>query len=213
MLRQFENGTSRNVSNIVTGDETWICCYEPETKQQSQVWVFPDEDHPTKLVRGRSTKKKMVATFVRRSGHVATIALEDQRTVTAEWYSNTCLTAVFKKLRERRPRSGLSGLFLHQDNASSHNARLTSTFLEQQSMRVLPHPPYSPDLAPCNFFVFPKVKQALCGKRFDTPEDAVDAYHDVLESVTPSEWRYCFDKWFERMRTCVQARGIYVIWP
>jgi len=209
MLRRFENGTSRAVSNIITGDETWISSYEPETKRQSQVWVFPDEECPTKVVRGRSTKKKMVATFVRRSGHVATIALEDQRTVTAEWYTGTCLPVVFEKLREQRPRTGLSGLFLHQDNASSHTARQTSTFLEQQSMRVLPHPPYSPDLAPCDFFVFPKVKYALRGKRFDTPEDAVDAYRDVLDGVTPSEWCSCFEKWFERMRMCVQSHGVY----
>ena len=67
---------------MVSGDESWIYSYEPENKRQSAVWVFQDEEKPTKVIRSRSVSKKMVATFVSKSGHVATIPLEDRRTVT-----------------------------------------------------------------------------------------------------------------------------------
>ena len=107
---------------IVTCDETWVYCYEPERKCQSQVWAFPDEAPPTKVVRGRSTGKQMVASFFRRSGHVATVRLENQRKVTAGWYTGICLPQVIQSLRNSRPKSGVHGLTLHQDNASAHTA-------------------------------------------------------------------------------------------
>ncbi|GFT44493.1 HTH_48 domain-containing protein [Nephila pilipes] len=84
MLEKYIQGTSKAVYNIYTGDESWIYAYEPETKQQSTVWVFQDEAKPTKVVRGRSTSKQMIACFFSINGHVATVALEQSRTVNSE---------------------------------------------------------------------------------------------------------------------------------
>ena len=58
MLRKFDGGRFPHVWVIVTGDETWVYKYEPETKQLSEVWVFPDENPPVKLKRNRSVSKK-----------------------------------------------------------------------------------------------------------------------------------------------------------
>ena len=58
MPRQFDRGRSPRVWNIVTGDETWVYQYDPETKQQSAVWVFPDEKPPVKF----KTKQKCFQT-------------------------------------------------------------------------------------------------------------------------------------------------------
>ena len=57
MLRKFDRGRSPRVWDIVTGDETWVYQYDPETKQQSAVWVFPDEILPVKFKRNRSAFK------------------------------------------------------------------------------------------------------------------------------------------------------------
>ena len=95
ILKRFNNGDSRRVSDIVTGDETWIYPVDPETKRQSSVWIFPDEQPPTKVKRQRSFGKKMVATFFSTSSHLATVVLEDQRTVTAKWLTEVCLPQVF----------------------------------------------------------------------------------------------------------------------
>ena len=63
MLRKFDEGRSPRVWDIVAGDETWVCQYDPETKQQSAVWVFPDENPPVKFERNRSACKQMIASF------------------------------------------------------------------------------------------------------------------------------------------------------
>ncbi|RLU25238.1 hypothetical protein DMN91_003331 [Ooceraea biroi] len=64
MLKKFNRGRSHLVYNIVTGDETWIYSYEPESKQQSTVWVFQSEPKPTKVVRSRSAANEQEAKFV-----------------------------------------------------------------------------------------------------------------------------------------------------
>ena len=49
MLQKFDGGASKHVSDIVTGDESWIYGCEPESKQQSTAWVFQDKPNPTKV--------------------------------------------------------------------------------------------------------------------------------------------------------------------
>ncbi len=175
MLKKFDGGQSKRVWDIVTGDETWIYQYDPETKRQSSVWVFPGDTAPQKVKRARSVGKQMIATFFSRSGHVSTVALEGQRTVNAEWYTTVCLPEVFAVIENKKPGHGLRGLMLHHDNASAHTAATTLDFLATRGVQLVTHPPYSPDLAPCDFYLFPKIKERLRGKRFDSAEDAVTA--------------------------------------
>ena len=63
ILKKYNAGASNIVYKIVTGDESLIYAYEPESKQQSTVWVFQDEPNPTKFVRARSTSKRMIVCF------------------------------------------------------------------------------------------------------------------------------------------------------
>ena len=75
-LEKYNSGASKDVYKIVTGDESWNCAYEPETKQQSTVWVFEDELNPMKVVCGKITLKQMLAYFFCKTGHVATVPLK-----------------------------------------------------------------------------------------------------------------------------------------
>ena len=61
MLRKCDGGTSPCVWVIVTGEETWVYQYNLETKQQSEVWVFPNENPPVKFKRNGSASKQMIA--------------------------------------------------------------------------------------------------------------------------------------------------------
>ena len=72
---------------------------------------------------------------------------------------------------------------LHNDNAPSHTSVLTQQFLTKNKMAVTPHQTYSPDLAPCDFFLFPKMKLKLKGRRFDTIEDTQAESQRVLDTL------------------------------
>jgi hypothetical protein len=71
--KKFNGCDSNAVFDILTGDESWIYCYDPEIKRQSAPYVFPSQELPTKVKRGRSDGKKMVASFFGRRGNYATI--------------------------------------------------------------------------------------------------------------------------------------------
>lgn len=206
MIKKYNRGTSKAVYNIYTGDETWIYAYDPETKQQSTVWVFQDEPNPTKVVRARSTLKQMVACFFGINGHVATVPLENSRTVNSEWYTTICLPEVFEKIRKNSPQRRI---ILHHDNASCHKSAETNNFLEGQKIELTGHPPYSPDLAPNDFYLFPNIKNKLRGQRFSSREEAVDAFKTHVLDIPQSEWKKCFENWFHRMQKCIDHRGEY----
>jgi hypothetical protein len=80
MLNKFENGTSRYVSSILTGDETWLNFYDVPTKAQNKVWVFEHENMPLSVRKSRSMKSKMVAIFFTIRVVVECMVLETQKT-------------------------------------------------------------------------------------------------------------------------------------
>ena len=84
--KKYDGGASKDVYKIVTSDESWICAYEPEKKQQSTVWVFEPEPNPMKVVCGKITSKQMVPSFFCTTGHGTTVPLEHRSTVNSEWY-------------------------------------------------------------------------------------------------------------------------------
>ncbi|CAH1989727.1 unnamed protein product [Acanthoscelides obtectus] len=182
-LDRFNSGNSENVYSIVNSDKSWIYCYEPENKRQTAVWVFQGEENPTKVIRSRNVSKKMVATFVSRAGHIATIPLNEQITVTANWYTTICLPKVITELRKINPERRI---IFHQDNASSHTAQKTRQYLTEDNVELLDHPPYSPDI-----------------------KEAVEAFKNAVLDLPANEWNKCFENWFERMQMCINIRGEY----
>jgi hypothetical protein len=75
-------------------------------------------------------------------------------------------------------------LLLHRDNAPSHTSVLTQQFLAKSELVVIPHPPNPPDLAPCDFLPFPKMKLKLKGRRFDSIEEIQTESQRERESLT-----------------------------
>lgn len=71
-------------------------------------------------------------------------------------------------------------LLLH-DNAPVHKSRVVLAALHKSGFEIINHPPYSPELAPCNYYLFPNMKKELRGKKFSSDEeekDAVSAYFE-----------------------------------
>ena len=85
------------------------------------------------------------------------------------------LPSLEKKVIRYRPKSGLKGIKLHIDNARSHNSKMTMQSISNYKIVRIPHPPYSPDIAPCDFWLFGKLKEYLKGKRFDSETELFDA--------------------------------------
>jgi transposase len=77
-------------------------------------------------------------------------------------------------------------------------------------MAAIPHSPYSPDLAPCGFFFFPKMKLKLKGRWFDTIEEIQAELQRLLDTMTEMVFQEVFQKWRRRWDRCVHVGGNYV---
>jgi len=87
------------------------------------------------------------------------------QTVNQQFYIKV-LSKLSERVRRKRPELWRNGWILHQDNTPAHNALSVKQFLANKNISVLEHPPYSPDLASCDFYLFPKIKSVLKGTHF-----------------------------------------------
>ena len=94
-------------------------------------------------------------------------------------------------LRFRRNRPALfksCQWHFHQDNAPVHNSILVTDYLTKMGIKTLPHPPYSPDIAPCDFCLFLKLR----GCRYETIEEIKEALTKVTETLTQEDFNEAF---------------------
>ena len=92
-------------------------------------------------------------------------------TVKADFYCDV-LRRLHENVRRKRPQKWRNQkLFIQHDNTPAHRSFKVSQFLTKNNMTVIPHPPYSPNLGPCDFFLFPKLKLRMKCRTFDTTEE------------------------------------------
>jgi hypothetical protein len=82
-------------------------------------------------------------------------------------------------------------------------------FLAKKSILKLDHPPYSPDLAPCDFWLFPKRKTALKGHRFSDTANIQGHAATILNSIPEEEFQKCFQQWKHQLTKCTGAQQDY----
>jgi hypothetical protein len=74
---------------------------------------------------------------------------------------------------------------------------------------VLPQPPHSPDLAPADFFLLPKLKSTLKGRRFRTIQEITENSETELPAIPKKAYHDCFQKWQRRWEHCIKAGAEY----
>ena len=77
------------------------------------------------------------------------------------------------------------------------------------SIKTVPHRPYCPDFAPCDFLLFPKLKKKLRGCRYETIEEMKEAVTKVIDTLTLEDFHRVFQKLFEQYDKCIAAGGDY----
>ena len=109
-----------------------------------------------------------------------------------------------KRFCRKRPTLFKSGQWhFHQDNAPVHNSILVTDYLSKMGIKTVPQPPYSPDLAPCDFWLFPKLR----GFRFETIE-IKEVVMMVIDMLTQEDFHGAFQKLLEWYK-CIAAGGDY----
>ena len=127
------------------------------------------------------------------------------QTVNKEYYVEV-LREFRKRIGRKRPAHFKSGQWqFHQDNVPVHNSVLVRDYLTKMGIRTVSPSPYSPDYAPCDFWLFSKLR----GCRYETIEEMKEAVTKVIDTLTQEDFGGAFQKLLEQYNKCIAARGDY----
>ena len=112
-----------------------------------------------------------------------------------------------KGTRKRPELFANNSLILQHDNAPAHTALSVKEILATKQITVLEHPAYSPDLAPSDFFLFPKIKEILKGRHFDDIDDIRSNTTAALKDIPQNQFQNCFEGWTRRWHRCIASKG------
>lgn len=209
MLTRNEGMNGTFFSSIVTMDETWMPFFNPETKRQSAQWKHTDSPPPKKFRVSASAEKMMVAMFWDSDGVILSHCVPKGTTVTGTSYENILKNKFLPALQQKRPGKAARVLF-HQDNAPAHRANVTQRFLCENNFEVISHAPYSPDLAPSDFWLFPTMKDTLRGRRFTSRAAIASAIFQWSKQTPKEAFAAAMESWRRRCEKCVRLQGDYV---
>lgn len=205
-LEKFREGSGR-LCDIVTGDETWIYLRQVGRKQSNASWIGEDESPGTAVRRSRYEPKVLFSIFFKSTGPVLVHAVEKGKTVDRFYYIDKCLKPVIKEIHRQRPSSGLKNMTLLHDNASAHDHQDVFDFLKKEGLNLLPHPPYSPDLSPCDYWLNDYIKRNLTDQKDE--KSLIKAVTRLVEDIPQKEYRKTFEKLLDRMELCINNNGEY----
>jgi hypothetical protein len=88
---------------------------------------------------------------------------------------------------------------------------VVQTFLKRSGLQVLVHPPYSPDISPCDFFLFGVLKKWLTGRKFASVDDAKEQVRMFLTDLDPKKLKASIDAWPDRCSKVIARKGQYIL--
>ena len=83
-------------------------------------------------------------------------------------------------------------------------------FMTKKRIKLLPHAPYSLDLAPCDFWLFPQLKTFLAKSKFDTKMELKVALEGNMREVSKNGLLFVMESWDKRLTKCIELQGDYV---
>jgi len=183
ILEFFRRDPDDFPSLLVTMDETWLYHYDLETKQQSVEWRHSGLPRPKKFRVQKSAGKFVASIFGDEDGILLIDYLPKGQTINAEYYSFLLVQMKVILKEKRRGKFTKAILFLH-DNVPAHRALATQNKLAYLGYHCLDYPPYSPNLAPSNYRLFPGLKKTIESSPFFVRRGGHCCRGDLVERTT-----------------------------
>ena len=192
-------------NRLLLGDEKWVL-YVDHTRECQ--WINPEDLPEPEPKNDLHPKKVMLSVWWDFEGIIYYELLRLNTTIDSKLYCEQ-LQNLKVALQANRPERRKVRL-LH-DNAKPHASKITRQKLEEFGWEVLPHPPYSPDLAPSDYHLFRSLRNHLVKKQFDDQAQLKSDLENFFSSLSrkffedgildlPNRWEYVIDN-----------NGIYVV--
>jgi hypothetical protein len=132
-------------------------------------------------------------------------AMPRREKCSARYYAGNILTPICQRLIP----AGQCKLVIHTDNSPCHTANGVLDFVSQRKVRFAPHPPYSPDIAPSDFFLFGDLKRQLRGSRFQTDEELLVEIRKLVGEISPKTLLDVLHDWISWCKSLIANYGNY----
>jgi histone-lysine N-methyltransferase SETMAR len=196
------------LERVVTGDEKWVLYVNTERKNQ---WLTPGQSPIPTSKTGLHPKKVLLCVWWDICGIIHFELMPQGRTITADIYCDQ-LDRLNEALKAKRPAlMNRKGVILQQDNARPHSAQITQKKIRQLDWEVLPHPAYSPDVAPSDYHLFRSLEHKLRNKTFRNPDDVNSHLEGFFGSKDGNFYKEGIMKLQDRWKKVVESDGNYII--
>ena len=184
-LKLFTGNKKDFWRRYITINETWIHHFTPESKRASAEWRGESESRPKRPKTQQSAGKVMASVFWDMYGILLIDFLSKGQSINNDYYF-ALLDRLEDAIKKKRPHMAKKKTLFSQDNAPVHKSMKTIVKLNDLRFELLPHPLYSPDIAPSDFYVIADLKKMLQGKRFSSDDEVIAATEAYFEAKDKS---------------------------
>ena len=203
MLKHLTSIKKHRFRFFSTGDDSFFFYYT----ETGHLWLPVDESPPEKSTAKFDVKKVMITIFWSPHGILVIKALLHGESFNANYFQNEILHDLSRTENVYQAVSEKQRFYVHFDNARSH--KVNNCFLRANNLCILPHPSFSPDLAPSDFFLFGYLKDKCKGHRFGSVDELIDFINEIFYEIKMKVLFSVFDEWEERLNKCIAAKGNY----
>jgi histone-lysine N-methyltransferase SETMAR len=191
--------------DIITGDQSWFVCSYGE----DGAWLYPEDEAPIMDGSTIGTIKFMVTVIWGVHGIYLVDILPEGESYNSRYFIEKILRPLADQKDFIWPTRGKRKIWLHLDNCKVHNSKVTQKEIISLGFKRTPHPPYSPDIAPSDFFLFGYTKGKLKKHISLDPEDLLHNLWGIFSSISDDMKRNVFKAWIKRCNRVAMTGGDY----
>lgn len=207
MLKILKSLGPKQRASVVTGDESWFYLQYSYTSK----WCTEDETPEDIAKRMQNEEKFMIFVSFNINGLVYLNALPTNSKFNSTYMCNHILEGLNEASHEAIEKITKHSKILHIDNARPHNSRMTKDKIKELGWKRLEHPPYSPDISPCDFFLFGYVKSELKSIKVSSLHDLLKAVEEIITKIDKKVWESVYESWLKRLAAVIECKGDYPV--
>ena len=160
-----------------------------------------------KLKQDTSEPKVLYSFFWDYNGVILKEPVPVGTTISKTYYATLLIDKLHPEIKERRRGLISAGVILHHDNASAHKSYYVLSTIHNLRYELLRHPPYSPDLVPSDYYLFPLLKIYLKEKRYEDRSALYSSIYQCLNGASKDVFTAAIQQLPERWRKCISVDG------
>lgn len=209
MLAVLKEAEKEKFMSIVTMDETPILLENESCKG----WYFAGKPKPCFEAKTLQKKKFTLTIAWGAQGILCVDGCTGENRINSKYFCSKILKRCKEWCDNRRKGRGVNSYIFHMDNAPCHKSRMTLDYMAENNIARMVHPAYSPDLSPCDFYLFGFLKYRFADTKFKDMDDALEQITYWVKSISKEDRIAVMREWMRRLQRCIDLKGEYVFIP